>query len=251
MDAQAFLVWLQAQPEIAVAFGSAVVSVFAAFFSARETGKQRRIQMESLRTEVDKASLVWGQSAIDVMGQAASLASDRETHLGDTAFKAKRADIANQLSAIADRGRLFFPNIDPQSKGAEKEGAFKGSRPPILDALIYAFYEVEGLGTQGGPTADDSCQFIMQCRRLLVSELQAHLDPRRRDEVVGRYGHRRQGQRIEALEQAGRLGVRLDARRPGTLAGHGDGGWIDLISPDERRAILHDIQSRDVKEAAE
>ena len=52
---------------------------------------------------------------------------------------------------------------------------------------MFAYYEIDAMSRQGGPTADNSAEFIEDCRRLLVSELQAHFDPRRRDLVVDRY----------------------------------------------------------------
>ena len=109
---------------------------------------------------------------------------------------------------------MFFPNISPNSKGAEKEGAFRGSRPPILDALMFAYYEVQALTRQGGPTADNSAEYIEDCRRLVVSELQAHLDPRRRDEILERYDDQREDHRGDAIKRANNLKASLAARRP-------------------------------------
>ena len=96
-----------------------------------------------------------------------------------------------------DRGRLFFPNLNPDRKGAEKEGAYRGHRPPILDALMWTYHELEALTREGGPASDDSAGFIDECRRLLVSELQAYLDPRRKDEIV----ERMVGRHLDAIYQ--------------------------------------------------
>lgn len=239
--------WFGENMELVVAVassaGAAIVSVVAAVFSARETAKQRRLQVERLRAEIDAQSLAWGREAIQALSEAGDLAFARDSHLTDTAFKARRAELASTLSALADRGRLFFPNIDPESKGAEKDGAYKGARPAILDAVIYAYYEIEALKDDRAGDAQASCAFIMDCRRLVVSELQAHLDPRRRNEIVERHDHVADQARVDALESAGRLALRLDARRPGTLARRKDEGWTALIAPDERRRILHEARN--------
>ncbi|MCH9752563.1 MAG: hypothetical protein K0U61_10150, partial [Alphaproteobacteria bacterium] len=68
-------------------------------------------------------------------------------------------------------------------------------------------------------TADNSAEFIDDCRRLLVSELQAHLDPRRRDMVVDRYDDQRMDHRSEAIERANSLKTILKSRRPGIALG--------------------------------
>ena len=77
------------------------------------------------------------------------------------------------------------------------------------------YNEVEALGRNGAPTADNSADFIEDCRRLVVSELQAHFDPRRRDTVIERYDAQRLDQRGEAIERVGLLKTTLKSRRPG------------------------------------
>ena len=113
-----------------------------------------------------------------------------------------------------DRGRLFFPNLNPDKKGAEKEGAYRGHRPPILDALMWTYHELEALTREGGPAADDSAAYIDECRRLLVSELQAYLDPRRKDEIVERYDDQDGDDRGDAIAKSKALRTKLETRRP-------------------------------------
>lgn len=214
MDFNDILVALRGNLDVIIAVVSAVVALIGAIVARRETRKQRAIQMERLRQEIDGASLAWGNRAIDALNRSAMLARTRELHQNDNSFKGAQFNMAVGLSTIVDQGRMFFPNIDPASKGAEKEGAFRGERPPILDAVMFAYYEVQALTRQGGPTADNSAEFIEDCRRLLVSELQAHLDPRRRDEIIERYDDQRQDHRSDALKRSKNLKASLAARRP-------------------------------------
>ena len=79
---------------------------------------------------------------------------------------------------------------------------------------MFAYYEVQALSRQGGPTGDNSAEFIEDCRRLVVSELQAHLDPRRRDEILDRYDDQREEHRSDALKRSNNLKASLAARRP-------------------------------------
>ena len=213
------LAWLNNHIEIVVAVLSAAVAVSGALFSVKETRKQRALQVENLRHSIDAQSLNWGNACIDVLNRAAMFARTRRHQANDQNFFQQRVNMMLAISSLMERGRLFFPNIDPSSKGAEKEGAYRGSRPPILDALMFAYYEVEALTRQGGPTADNSAEYIEDCRRLLVSELQAHLDPRRQDTMVDRYDDQRLDQRGDAIERAGALLSNLKSRRPGLNLG--------------------------------
>ncbi len=241
VEVQTLSDWARSNIELIAAIGSAIVAMFGAFLSARETRKQRKLQIETLRQRVDAASLDWGNEAISLLGEAGDVAQMCTTPVPGDAIDERKRDVARRLSAMVDRGRLFFPNIDPGSKGAEKEGAYRGHRPPILDALMYAFYEVQEISRNNGPSPQDSANFIFDCRRLLVSELQAHLDPRRRDEIIDRYNTQRQSHRDDALKRAGRLGLKLDARRPGLLTKIGERGWTEMIGPEERRKLLDEV----------
>lgn len=215
LGVETVFVWLQNHIEIVVALLSAGVAVFGALVSRNETKKQRDLQMENLRHSVDSQSLAWGNSCIDVLNRAAMFARTRQHQANDASFLQQRVNMMLAMSSLVERGRLFFPNINPESKGGEKEGAYRGSRPPILDALMFAYYEIEALTRQGGPTADNSAEFIEDCRRLLVSELQSHLDPRRRDAVIDRYDDQRLDQRSDAVDRANALQSILKSRRPG------------------------------------
>lgn len=214
MDFNVIIAFVRDHIELIVGMTSAVVALFGAWISRRETRRQRQVQVERLRQEIDGASLGWGNSAIDTLNRSAMLARTREMHQNDTSFKGAQFNMAVNLSTLVDQGRMFFPNISHDTKGAEKEGAFRGSRPPILDALMFAYYEVQSLQRQGGPTGDNSAEFIEDCRRLLVSELQAHLDPRRRDEILERYDDQRESHRADALKRSNNLRASLAARRP-------------------------------------
>lgn len=245
MEIQSVLEWGRAHGEFLGAVFTALAALVAfvsMLLSRRETHRQRVLQQESLRQRIDAASLDWGCTVIDTLGEASALALSH--HLTEAERQSRRLDVARRLSALVDRGRMFFPNLDPDGHGTDKEQAYKGKRPPILDAVMYAYYEVLEIG-QGPVRAEDSAGYITECRRLVVSGLQAHLDPHRLDEVIGRYTDQRPREREDALNRAGRLGVILDARRPGLLTRAHDRGWMDLIPAEERRRILHDFQERE------
>ncbi len=215
MNLQMILNFFSQHGEVAVAFASAAVSVFAALLAGRETSRQRKLQTERLRQSLDQASLEWGNLAIDALGRAAMFARNRALYTTSAAFVTNKVNLLVALSVLVDRGRMFFPNIDPAAKGAHKEGAYRGHRPPVLDALMFAYMELENMAFENAPADDDSGAFIDECRRLLVSELQAHLDPRRKDEIIGRYHDQTHENRSGAIARAGELKALLLQRRPG------------------------------------
>jgi hypothetical protein len=224
---ESVLDWVRANLELIVGAGSAVVAVISALIARGETKRQRKLQTERLRQSIDSASLDWGSAAIDTLARAAMFARTRHMQPNDGGFLANKANLLVALSILVDRGRMFFPNLNPDKKGAEKEGAYRGHRPPILDTLMWAYHELEALTREGGPSSEDSGAYFDECRRLLVSELQAYLDPRRKDEVVERYDDQGTDDRSEAIAKSRALKSKLETRRPGFTFG-------DALSPSQR-----------------
>jgi len=202
---------------VVIAIGSAVVALASAVASRTETRRQRRLQTERLRQSIDAASLEWGNHAIDALGRAAMFARTRHLQANDGTFAGGKTSLMITLSALVERGRMFFPNLDADNKGMDKDGAYRGHRPPILDAMMWAYFELDALTRDCGPTGDNSADFIDDCRRLMVSELQAHLDPRRLDKIVERYDDQTHENRREAINRAKALKARLESRRPGLV----------------------------------
>lgn len=219
MDTTSLLSLGQTHADVIIAVISAVVAIISALIARGETRRQRKLQTERLRQSIDAASLDWGNAAIDTLARAAMFARTRNLQANDGAFLANKASLLVAISTLVDRGRMFFPNLDPDKTGAEKEGAYRGHRPPVLDALMWTYHELEAMTREGGPSSEDSAQFIDECRRLLVSELQAHLDPRRMDEIVGRYDDQERENRRGAIAASEALKAKLESRRPGYTFG--------------------------------
>ncbi|MCA8893320.1 MAG: hypothetical protein KDA56_16240 [Hyphomonas sp.] len=194
---------------------SAIAAVIGALASRAETRKQRQLRTEQLRQAIDSSSLDWGNAAIDTLARAAMLARTRHLHGNEGAFQTARAATLINLTSLIDRGRMFFPNLESDHHGLSKEGAYQGFRAPILDCLVWTFEEIHALTREGGPTGENSGAFIDDCRKLLVSELQAHLDPRRLDQIVGRYTSQARKRQQQAISRAEELRAQLLTRRPG------------------------------------
>jgi hypothetical protein len=193
---------------------SAIAAVLGALASRAETRKQHQLRTEQLRQSIDSASLDWGNSAIETLASAAMLARTRHKMDSDSAFEEARSGILISLSALIDRGRMFFPNLSPDRHGLNKEGAYQGFRAPILDSLVWAHVDLQALTREGEAPGDACAAFIEDCRKLLVSELQAHLDPRRMDQLLGRYTKQKQKHQDDAIHRSGELRDALLTRRP-------------------------------------
>lgn len=207
--------WMSAHFAQVLTAVSALVAIVSALSARAETRKQQNLRTEQLRQSIDAASLEWGNAAIDTLVKAAAFARTRHMQQSEPGFQGGKTNLLINLSALVERGRMFFPNLNEDMKGAEKEGAYRGHRPPILDAIMWAYYEMEAMTRDSGPTGDNSAEFFDNCRRLVVSELQAHLDPRRMNQIVGRYDSQTQAHQKDAIDRARELKAALLSRRPG------------------------------------
>ena len=163
-----------------VAIGSALIAVLSFVFNWAVVRRQMAMQYESLRAQMDGEMMAWAHEAIDLVSDGARLAKGRGLAYGEQELRPMLLETAQRLSAAADRGRLFFPNVEHHKHGQDKEAAFQGFRPVILDAVIFAHYQVDKIEPSGAGPDQAAADYLTKCRRLLVSEVQSAVDPRRR-----------------------------------------------------------------------
>jgi hypothetical protein len=144
---------------------------------ARAEQRLRLMQEEELRASLDRQVIDWGAEVINALTDAERVARTR-TH---PSFGEAREHLMSRLSALVDRGRLFFPNVSHDLVGLDRPFANRGFRPPILDAIMLVHERVRRLDPAGGAdlVQADGGQ-LFEARRAFVSELQRALDPRRR-----------------------------------------------------------------------
>ena len=215
-----------------VAAVSAVLALASLVLNWVVVRRQTALQFETLKAEMDSDVLAWAHEAIDIVSQGAYLARGRGTIYSADEFKRLGFEVCQKLSSVADRGRLFFPNEAPDAHGQDKEGAFQGFRPPILDAVVFASAQIERLAPEGGPD-EDAARLLIKCRRLLVSEAQNAIDPRRRGQMLRQLSIGRMDDKKSSFRIAAELGEALEARYPGFLIDRRDEKWIA-----EREAML-------------
>lgn len=199
-----------------VAVGSALLAVVSLVLNYAVVARQTRLQMETLKVELDREVIAWAESAIAALSRAAGLARGRGGLYGPEEFQRLTYETEIELSAMTDRGRLFFPNESPHLVGQHKEAAFQGVRPPVLDALVFACCQLQRLMSESGGPDAAAAEFLVNCRRLVASEAQNAIDPRRRSQVLRQLAAGRADDAVSSFEVAYRLGMEFDARCPGS-----------------------------------
>lgn len=221
------LEWLQSLDLNAwLGIGSAAIAVVSFLFNWAVVNRQSAMQFESLKAQTDSDLLAWADSAIDALSEAIWIAKGRGALLSEEETRRRAAQAMQRLSAIADKGRLFFPNMVPQQHGHDKHAAYRGVRPPILDALIFAYFKLERMDTRNIETDAEAAEFLTRCRRLLVSEVQRAVDPRRRGKMLRRLAVGGSGGERPGFRDAAALGVELEDRHPGVLEVKRDEAWV-------------------------
>jgi hypothetical protein len=210
-----------------IGVGSAVVAVFSVLLNWMVVNRQTRVQAETLRASADAEMMGWANQAIDKLSEGIALARGRGSAYSEPQLRERLLETSNALSALADRGRLFFPNQEHATHGHEKESAFQGFRPVILDTVIFAHYQLDYVDPAGSEPDLGACEYLVKCRRLLVSEVQDAVDPRRRGLMMRRLSvGARSGSKTASFTAASALGEELRARYPDAKCGARGPAWI-------------------------
>jgi hypothetical protein len=209
-----------------LALGSAGLAFISFFFNWRIVSRQMKMQFESLKAQMDADMLSWAHEVSDALSDGVLIARGRGVCFSVEEMRVRRLGIAQRLSSLGDRGRLFFPNHSPDAHGNDRESAFKGFRPPILDCVVFAYLQLDRMDVDAVTPDTDTADYLTRCRRLLISELQQAIDPRRRGQMLARLSQTRGARDGPDFKAAADLGESLEARYPGALIERRDGDWI-------------------------
>jgi hypothetical protein len=196
-----------------VAIISAALALVSLITSSVVIARQTKLQFEQVKGELDAEVIAWAGEALDAISHGVSLARGCGTIFAQPEFDRLADDVVTRLSSLTDRGRLHFPNEKPGSHGQHKAAAFRGYRPPVLDAVVFSLCQVECLKGAAAPDLA-AAEFMVNCRRLLVSEVQNAIDPRRRNEIIKALAKGRQDDTKSSFDLALELGQELNGRHP-------------------------------------
>ena len=167
-----------------IALASVAIAVLSLMLNYLTVRRQVTLQREELRQSADANKLAWFEKCMTVLSTLKALARGRGAVFGATEFERQRIELSEKISALADQGRLYFPNI-PAEKGQTKEGAYRGQRPAALASLLVAFDVAANLHNFPEDKGDHIAGLLFESRRIFVSEVQRSIDPRRRAVMLG------------------------------------------------------------------
>jgi hypothetical protein len=168
----------------AISSFSAVVAVFAAvatiWISKRNLSRQlvnQRINMVAARQKYFEDFQNWANKSVDILTEAIHLCDlDPKRVVGETFFD-RRHRLRITLSALIDRGRWFFPNIEVDDHGAEKELGYRGYRHELLNGLVNAYRYLNRLDYQDCNNNGSIRGELTVAKRYFVGQVQKIIDP--------------------------------------------------------------------------
>lgn len=146
-----------------------------------EVQDQRR-RNDELKARIDSELLAWGVRSIEAMADAHIFLACRGSGADVARLAAQRDRLQATISALVDRGRLYFPNHSadvpwPNWKG--RDLANLGFRDPILDALMIGHEELRMINLSEPDIFALAANNLFRARKAFISELQAWIEPRK------------------------------------------------------------------------
>lgn len=168
-----------------LAVGSAIAAFFSFLMNRATVKRQERMAFEGLRAARDTDLISWASEVIERLADAQMMCRDMDDGLiPESELLTRRSETRTRISALLDRGRVFFPNVMADAEDDKKAAAFKGKRQKALDSIFAAYRTVSDLTRPGGPTPREAVLAIVEHKREFVSEVFLHVDPRRRRDVI-------------------------------------------------------------------
>jgi hypothetical protein len=170
----------------AIAASSAAI----AFSNYSREELNQKIQTAKWKREYFAEVVKWSDESILLLSEALHLCDLDPQKCEKGEFFDNRHVLRIKLSAQIDKGRWFFPNYAIDEHGQQKEVAYRGYRPAVLNGLVFAYRAVTSLDYIDMTKNTDARMEIERGKRLFTGEIQLVLDPRTRDEefkkLIGR-----------------------------------------------------------------
>ena len=117
----------------------------------------------------------WGNDCVDALAEAGQFCLLQKSEFPNShAYAIQKSELLHRLSALIDRGRLFYGNVDQGLHGLHKFPARRGYRPEILDPLVAAYRSVLEMF---GSANEDRCRRLYEWRGRFITLLQCEVDP--------------------------------------------------------------------------
>jgi hypothetical protein len=146
-----------------------LISCFALGKSMRDSRRNKLENSTRARQQFNAELRRWTNDSIGTLSDAIMLSRQIELD------QARVENTISKLSALADQGRLLFPNPKLGVHGVENEEAYQDFRPRILDWLIYG---LRICGTIRVVPDTEASRSLVQLKRGFTSDAQMAIDPR-------------------------------------------------------------------------
>lgn len=168
--------------EILLAIGSAAIALISLLLNWRLVRQQAKREIEALRLQKDAELIKWADETIDTLAAIQMLLRDRAKLISADDFLKGRSRLRTELSAVIDRGRLFFPSAEAHD-AAGAETAYSGADDPVIAALNKAQDVLKTVDLEHHAYDRDTVLELVSARRQFVSRVFDAVDPRRRHQV--------------------------------------------------------------------
>lgn len=162
--------------------GSALLALASFILNLRLVARQEKRNAVAMKLAHDSDIIRWADEVIALLAAAQEMVAEKGVSFGDAEFPSRRSSVRTQLSALIDRGRLFFPNREDGDYGKDKEAGFQGRRHPALDVLVDAYAQLDRSFSPGPDR--DAIAALTSVRRKFMAEVFQAVDPVRRGEKV-------------------------------------------------------------------
>lgn len=166
-----------------IGIGSAVLALLSFILNLRLVARQEKRNSVAMKMAHDSDVIRWSDEVVSLLAAAQEMLSEKGVSYGEMEFAHRRSSARAQLSALIDRGRLFFPNRADGDYGKEKEAGFQGRRQAVLQVLVEAYGLIDKSGAIPGPDRDAVTQLTTH-RRKFMGEVFKAVDPVRRGQHI-------------------------------------------------------------------
>jgi hypothetical protein len=162
---------------------SAILAISSFLLNLRLVARQEKRNRVAMKMAHDSDVISWSDDVVTLLANAQETLVEKGVSYNEAEFRARRSGLRAQLSALIDRGRLFFPNRADGEFGKEKEAGFQGHRHAALDVLVDAYGIIDAAGSAPGPDRENSDKLTVH-RRKFMAEIFTSVDPVRRGEKM-------------------------------------------------------------------
>jgi hypothetical protein len=140
------------------------------------------VDVNNFQLEYFRDLRAWADEVVEVMSEAGYLCEFNVSDWGNDELSKRQYYLRHRLSALADRGRWFLPNVQEDEAGTERETAYRGFRQRPLGAILRVHKLATKISLKDSVSNSKIKENIFNERRTFVSEIQVILDPRTREQ---------------------------------------------------------------------